>query len=99
MSNIFIDYMKKDEQIYENEREYSRILTAAVVNERFRKLLLSNPALALKSGYGGEAFNLAVEESERISSIKASSLAEFARQMNGRTPHSGMMFLAAKNSI
>ncbi len=95
MSNIFIDYMKKDEQIIDNEREYSRIMTAAVVSERFRKLLLSNPRLAIKSGYGGEAFNLATEESERISSIKASSLAEFARQMNSNPPRSGMAFLAA----
>jgi hypothetical protein len=94
MSNIFIDYMQKEEHVIENEREYSRIMTAAVVNERFRKLLLSNPRLAIKNGYGGEAFNLASEESERISSIKASSLAEFARQMNTSTPRSGMVFLA-----
>ena len=95
MSNIFIDYMHQDESLINNEREYSRIMTAAVVNEKFRKLLLSNPSLALKNGYGGEAFNLAAEESERISSIKATSLAEFARQMNGRPPRSGMPYLAA----
>jgi hypothetical protein len=95
MSNIFIDYMKQDEQFIDTEREYSRIMTAAVVSERFRKLLLSNPRLAIKSGYGGEAFNLATEESERISSIKATSLAEFARQMNSYPPRSGMAFLAA----
>lgn len=64
MSNIFIDYLKQDEPTLNIEREYSRIMTAAVVSERFRKLLLSNPRLALKSGYGGEAFNLAAEESE-----------------------------------
>ncbi|MHB8136182.1 MAG: hypothetical protein ACYDH1_18390, partial [Anaerolineaceae bacterium] len=86
MSNIFIDYMQPSEKTMDNEREYSRIMTAAVVNERFRKLLLSNPSLALKSGYGGEAFNLESEESERISAIKATSLAEFARQMNGCPP-------------
>jgi hypothetical protein len=95
MSNIFIDYLQQEEHITNNEREYSRIMTAAVVSERFRKLLLSNPSLAIKSGYGGEAFNLASEESDRISSIKATSLAEFAKQMNGY-PHSGSMaFLAA----
>jgi hypothetical protein len=95
MSNIFIDYMQPSEKVIDNEREYSRIMTAAVVNERFRKLLLSNPSLALKSGYGGEAFNLESEESERISAIKATSLAEFARQMNGRPAQSKIGLLAA----
>lgn len=95
MSNIFIDYLQPSEKTNDNEREYSRIMTAAVVNERFRKLLLSNPSLALKSGYGGEAFYLESEESERISAIKATSLAEFARQMNGCSPRSNMGLLAA----
>lgn len=95
MSNIFIDYLQPSEKTINNEREYSRIMTAAVVNERFRKLLLSNPSLALKSGYGGEAFNLESEESERISAIKATSLAEFARQMNSFPPRSNMGFLTA----
>lgn len=95
MSNIFIDYMQPSEKTINNEREYSRIMTAAVVNEKFRKLLLSNPSLAIKSGYGGEAFNLESEESERISAIKATSLAEFARQMNGFPPRSNMGFLTA----
>jgi hypothetical protein len=95
MSNIFIDYLQPSEEIINNEREYSRIMTAAVVNERFRKLLLSNPSLAIKTGYGGEAFNLESEESERISAIKATSLAEFASQMNGCLPQSKMGLLAA----
>lgn len=95
MSNIFIDYLERSEETTDNEREYSRIMTAAVVNERFRKLLLSNPSLALKSGYGGEAFNLESKESERISAIKATSLAEFARQINGCSPRSNMGLLAA----
>ncbi len=95
MSNIFIDYRKKEESISNIEREYSRIMTAAVISERFRKLLLSNPQLAIKNGYAGEAFNLEKEESERISSIKASSLAEFAKQMNGRPSQTGIAFFAA----
>ena len=94
MSNIFIDYMQQEEHISTNEREYSRIMTAAVVSERFRKLLLSNPSLALKNGYGGEAFHLESADSERIAAIKATSLAEFARQMNSYPPRSGMAFFA-----
>ncbi|KAF0111821.1 MAG: hypothetical protein FD147_623 [Chloroflexi bacterium] len=95
MSNIFFDYHQQDEHMVQSEREYSRIMTAAVVSEKFRKLLLANPRLAIKSGYGGEAFNLAMEESERISSIQATSLAEFARQMNGFPQRSGIACLAA----
>jgi fatty acid desaturase len=82
MSNIFCDYHHHDEKIIQKEREYSRILTAAVVSERFRKQLLANPGLAIKNGFGGEAFHLNTEETSRISSIHVSTLAEFARQMN-----------------
>ncbi len=63
-------------------QEYSRILTAAVINNQFRKLLLSNPGKAIESGYGGERFYLAREEKKRVSEIKASSLADFASQLS-----------------
>ena len=62
-------------------QEISRILTAAVINENFRKLLLANPDLALKKGYRGEPFNLANEERTCLAAIRASSLAEFAAQI------------------
>lgn len=83
MSNIFYDYHQKDETKIQREREYSRIMTAAVISERFRKLLLSNPEMAIKSGFNGEAFHLAADESRKISAIRAATLADFARQMNG----------------
>jgi hypothetical protein len=82
MSNIFYDYHHHDEKNLQQEREYSKILTAAVVNEKFRKLLLTNPGMAIKNGFGGEAFHLASDDARRISSIHVSTLAEFARQMN-----------------
>ena len=82
MSNIFQDYHRREDSILQKEREYSRILTAAVVNEKFRKLLLNNPGMALKSGFGGEAFHLASDEAKRIAAIHVTTLAEFARQMN-----------------
>lgn len=82
MSNIFSDYHRHDESILQQEREYSKILTAAVVNEKFRKLLLTNPGMAIKNGFGGEAFHLGADETRRISAIRVSTLAEFARQMN-----------------
>jgi hypothetical protein len=62
-------------------QEYSRILTAAVVNSHFRQMLLANPAKAIAGGFGGEAFSLASDEKKRLSSIKANSLADFARQL------------------
>jgi hypothetical protein len=62
-------------------QEYSRILTAAVVNSHFRQMLLANPAKAIATGFGGEAFSLASDEKKRLSSIKANSLADFARQL------------------
>ncbi|HNS07855.1 MAG TPA: hypothetical protein PKZ26_05985 [Anaerolineaceae bacterium] len=82
MSNIFHDYHHHDETVVQKEREYSRILTAAVVNEKFRRLLLTNPSMAIKKGFAGEAFHLGAEETRRISAIRVSTLAEFARQMN-----------------
>lgn len=82
MSNIFYDYHHRENKISQKESEYSRILTAAVVNEKFRKLLLANPGLAIKNGFSGESFNFKDEERMRIAAIRASSLAEFARQMN-----------------
>jgi hypothetical protein len=64
-----------------NNPEYSRILTAAVINLQFRQLLLSNPGKAIDSGYGGEMFYLAREEKKRVAAIRATSLADFASQL------------------
>lgn len=64
------------------QQEYSRILTAAVINIQFRQLLLSNPAKAIENGYAGEAFSLAREEKRRVEAIRATSLADFASQLS-----------------
>jgi hypothetical protein len=64
-----------------NDREISKLLTAAVVNSNFRKLLLTNPAQALAGGYNGEAFRLSKEEREHVMRIKARTLAEFASML------------------
>lgn len=64
------------------QQEYSRIITAAVINMQFRQLLLSNPGKAIESGYGGEMFSLAREEKRRVAEIRATSLADFASQLN-----------------
>lgn len=67
--------------VYRNQSEISRVLTAAVVNENFRKMLLANPEQALERGYRGESFHLSKEERSRLAAIRATSLTEFAAQI------------------
>ena len=61
--------------------EYSRILSAAVINSSFRSMLLNDPAKAIAGGYSGEKFNLDHADQKRLSSIRADSLADFALQL------------------
>lgn len=58
--------------------ELSRLMAAAIINERFRELLLKDPRLALHQGFNGERFYLDPEQEERVLSIQASTLSEFA---------------------
>lgn len=74
--------------------EYSRILTAAVINLQFRQLLLANPGKAIERGYGGESFSLAREEQKRVAAIRATSLADFASQLSQVLEHSQAMMAA-----
>ena len=64
-----------------HNREYSRIICAAVVNKTFRKQLLSDPIQAVKYGYCGETFHLREEEKRHIDMIQATNLADFAAQL------------------
>lgn len=61
--------------------ELNRLLAAAVVNDRFQKMLLDHPEKALQEGYHGEAFFLSQEEYDLVLSIQASSLKDFATQL------------------
>lgn len=63
-------------------QECSRILSAAVINAQFRQMLLANPGKAIEAGYAGESFQLGREEKNSLVSIRATSLADFASQMN-----------------
>ena len=71
-----------------SNQEYSRILTAAVINMQFRQLLLTNPGKAIDNGFGGEMFHLAREEKKQVAAIRATSLADFASQLNQVIEHS-----------
>jgi hypothetical protein len=64
-----------------NENGLSRLITAAVINHKFRTLLLTDPSQAVEGGYRGECFNLHPEEKKLVLSIRASSLKEFAAQL------------------
>ncbi len=61
--------------------EISRIMTAAVVNVKFRQDLLSNPMHAIAHGFGEETFILEQEQAEQLSKIQAKTLEEFATKI------------------
>lgn len=76
--------------------EYSRILTAAVISSQFRQMLLSNPAKAIAAGFAGESFCLDNEDQNRVASIRANTLADFATELNRmRSPRSGALHALA----
>jgi hypothetical protein len=64
----------------------NRLLAAAVVNVRFRNLLLTNPAEALAGGFAGEKFIFSPQTQEVLLTIKSGSLAEFAQMLCEKFP-------------
>lgn len=64
-----------------SKRECNRLICAAVVNKRFRDMLLANPVKSIEAGYSGEHFSFSRDEKERIRQIQAHSLEEFAFQL------------------
>ena len=77
--------LKKIENYNNNQnshnQEYSRLLSAAVINHNFCNMLLSDPSKAINNGYSGEKFNLSKDAQEKITTIHASSLQEFAAKL------------------
>ena len=63
------------------QQEISRLLTAAAINGAFRQALINNPGNAISSGFGGEVFHFSADVVQRLSTIRVSSLSEFASQM------------------
>ncbi|HOJ00670.1 MAG TPA: hypothetical protein PLL88_03565 [Anaerolineaceae bacterium] len=64
-----------------HDQEYSRLLSAAVINRNFCTMLLSDPSKAIHNGYSGEKFNLSKEAEEKVTTIRATSLQEFAAKL------------------
>ncbi len=60
----------------------NRVFAAAVVNHQFREALLREPEAALANGYLGQTFPLSEQEKRLITSIRAESLADLAKQVN-----------------
>ena len=60
----------------------SQVFAAAVVNQQFCDLLLHEPSIALQKGYLGETFSLSKEEQDLLTSIRAKSLSDLAKQIN-----------------
>lgn len=61
--------------------ECGRLIHAAVINKRFREMLLANPVKSIETGFSGEYFSFTREEKERIRHIRAKSLEDFAAQL------------------
>lgn len=74
-------YMHAHQDLREMHPEYSRILSAAVINQQFRNLLLNDPDQAVSRGFNGESFDLSSKEKDELSSLKGLSLADFASQL------------------
>lgn len=64
-----------------HNEELNRVLCAAVVSKSFRTMLLSNPEIAVASGYQGEKFELSVEDQTWLYSNRPASLVDLAAGM------------------
>jgi hypothetical protein len=62
-------------------KNLNRLLSAAVVSPRFRRLLLSDPVSALAAGYNGEDFQLTSAEYDVVTSLRVSTIRDFAAQL------------------
>lgn len=65
-----------------NHKGLNQLLCAAVVNTRFRELLLQNPGQAIAAGYLDHKFTLTPEERDVVVGIRARHLEDFAAQVH-----------------
>ena len=59
-------------------KELNRLLSAAVISNNFRNLLLSDPQRALATGYQGESFQLTEDDHNWLMSLRATNLVDLA---------------------
>ncbi len=68
---------------FSERRALGRLIAAAAISSSFCRLLLKDPARAIRQGYNGERFRLSQQAEELVLSIQAESLPEFARALDG----------------
>ncbi len=59
----------------------NQLVCAALVNDRFRKLLLNNPDQAIRRGYYGHSFILTSAEEQLLENIHTRKFEEFAENV------------------
>ena len=79
--------------------ELKKLITAAVVSKEFCRLLLSEPERILIDGYNGESFGLTLEEKQLVLSIHATSLADFAAQLESTHNSNGAQKRTGKGEV
>lgn len=62
-------------------KDLNRLISAAVVSPRFQTLLLSDAAAAITAGYNGEKFQLTPAEYTAVTSLRVSTVRDFAVQL------------------
>jgi len=63
------------------EKEFIRVISAALVSDQFRSLLLTQPHQAIETGFNGEKFDLAPEILRAMVSIQAPTLELFVKEV------------------
>lgn len=61
--------------------EFGRLIHAAIINTRFRQLLITNPVNTIEKGYLGESFYFPNDVKNQIQNIHAGNLEEFSSQV------------------
>lgn len=80
-SNTFATNLSFKTDVEESHSGLSSVFAAAVVNQSFRDILLSDPETAIQRGYLGRDFALSQEETYLLVSINASSLTDLAKRV------------------
>jgi hypothetical protein len=78
----------------------NQIVCAALINERFREVLLHHPARAIAAGYGGQSFSLTPEERDMVIGIRAERLEDWAAEIHNwisRSSHDGKLSATARS--
>jgi len=79
--DVFAPGQIRTTRISMNTNGLNRVFTAAVVDQPFREALLHEPAQALANGFLGQPFLLTKEEFDLITSIRAETLPDLAKQV------------------